>query len=59
MVRLPALQAGEWSRVLERHPDPTDLATGGELLPGYLWLDARGKVLHVGAAHFEVTEGDG
>jgi hypothetical protein len=37
----------EWIRVLERHPK------GVEALPGYVWLDAAGKVLHVEAARLE------
>jgi hypothetical protein len=52
----PALLAGEWYRVFERHPDPTDLSTGGKPLPGYIWIEAPGKLRHVWAAHFEVRE---
>jgi hypothetical protein len=32
-----------WTRVLERNPE----AMSPEPLPGYVWLDAPGKVLHV------------
>jgi hypothetical protein len=32
-----------WTRVLERNPE----AINPEPLPGYVWLDAPGKVLHV------------
>jgi hypothetical protein len=32
-----------WTRVLERNPE----AMNPESLPGYLWLNAPGKVLHV------------
>jgi hypothetical protein len=36
--------------VLERHPE--DYAA----LPGYVWLDTSGKVLHVEASHLEFRE---
>jgi hypothetical protein len=36
--------------VLERHPE------GVETLPGYVWLDTPGKVLHVEAARLEFRE---
>jgi hypothetical protein len=32
--------------VLERHPEPLGLAGHGAPLPGYVWLDTPGKVLH-------------
>jgi hypothetical protein len=42
----------EWTGVLKRneeamHPDP---------LPGYVWLDTSGKVLHVEAVRLEFRE---
>jgi hypothetical protein len=39
-----------WCPVLERHPE--DYAA----LPGYVWLDTSGKVLHVEASHLEFRE---
>jgi hypothetical protein len=36
-----------WVPVLERHPE------GVEKLPGYVWLDTPGKVLHVEASRLE------
>lgn len=36
----------EWTRRLERNPE----AMNPEPLPGYVWLDVPGKVLHVPAA---------
>ena len=43
----------EWTRVLERNPDAI---LHPEPLPGYVWLDTPGKVLHVEAAHLEFRE---
>jgi hypothetical protein len=40
-----------WVPVLERHPE------GAERLPGYVWLDSTGKVLHVEAARLESGHG--
>jgi hypothetical protein len=37
----------EWVHVLERHPDAV------EALPGYCWLDVRGRPLHVGEHELE------
>ena len=39
-----------WVPVLEFHPE------GVEALPGYVWLDTPGKVLHVEAARLEFWE---
>jgi hypothetical protein len=39
----------EWTRVLERNPD----AMNPEPLPGYVWLDTPGKLMHVEAARLE------
>jgi hypothetical protein len=39
-----------WVPVLERHPE------GVEKLPGYVWLDTSGKVLHVEASRLEFRE---
>jgi hypothetical protein len=39
----------QWVRVLERHPE------GTKALPGYVWLETPGKVLHVGANELEFT----
>jgi hypothetical protein len=39
----------QWTRVLERNPE----AMSPHPLPGYVWLDTRGKVLHVREAHLE------
>ena len=39
----------EWTRVLERNPD----AMNPKPVPGYVWLDTLGKVLHVEAARLE------
>ena len=38
----------QWTRVLERNPEAMNPA-----LPGYVWLDTPGKVLHVPEAHLE------
>jgi hypothetical protein len=40
----------EWTRVLERNPE----AMNPEPLPGYVWLDVPGKVLHVRIADLEI-----
>lgn len=45
-LKRPGLPTG-WVRVLERHPEPEGLAGDGFPLPGYVWLDAPGKVRHV------------
>ncbi len=39
-----------WVRVLERHPE------GDEALPGHVWLDTPGKVLHVGEHEHEFID---
>jgi hypothetical protein len=39
----------DWVRVLERNLE----AINPEPLPGYVWLDNPGKVLHVPAHHLE------
>jgi len=39
----------EWTRVLERNPE----AMKPDPLPGYVWLDTPGKVLHVQVAWME------
>jgi hypothetical protein len=39
----------EWTRVLERNEE----AMNPDPLPGYVWLDTPGKVLHVEAARLE------
>ena len=39
----------QWTRVLERNPE----AMNPDPLPGYVWLDTPGKVLHVQAARLE------
>jgi hypothetical protein len=39
----------DWTRVLERNPE----AMRPEPLPGYVWLDLPGKVLHVHAGDLE------
>jgi hypothetical protein len=44
-----------WTRVLERNP----AAMSPEPLPGYVWLDAPGRPLHVPLAHLEFRDGDG
>jgi hypothetical protein len=36
-----------WVQVLERHPE------GVEALPGYVWLDTPGKMLHVEVSRLE------
>jgi hypothetical protein len=41
-----------WTRVLERNPE----AMRPEPLPGYVWLDAPGKVLHVEADRLEFRD---
>ena len=43
----------QWTRVLERNPD----AMKPEPLPGYVWLDTPGKVLHVQVARLEFRNG--
>jgi hypothetical protein len=45
-----------WVPVLERHPEPLGLAGHGDTLPGHVWLDAPGKVLHVSASQLEFRE---
>jgi hypothetical protein len=42
----------EWTRVLERNEE----AMRPEPLPGYVWLDMPGKVLHVEVARLEFTD---
>jgi hypothetical protein len=42
----------EWTRVLEQQPD----ALNPKPLPGYVWLELPGKVLHVEAARLEFTD---
>ena len=44
----PGLPAN-WVRVLESHPE------GAQALPGYVWLDVPGKVLHVEERQLEFT----
>jgi hypothetical protein len=39
-----------WVPVLERHPE------GVKKLPGYVWLDTPGKVLHVEASRVEFRD---
>ncbi len=39
----------QWCRVLERNPE----AMNPEPLPGYVWLVAPGKLLHVEASRLE------
>ena len=39
----------DWVPVLERNEE----AMRPEPLPGYVWLDTRGKRIHVWAAHLE------
>lgn len=46
--RRPGLPT-EWTRVLERNPE----AMSPDPLPGYVWLDTPGKVLHVGEHEVE------
>jgi hypothetical protein len=43
-----------WTRVLERNLE----AMKPEPLPGYVWLDTPGKVLHVSAVALEFRDGD-
>jgi hypothetical protein len=38
-----------WTPVLDRNPD----AMNPEPLPGHVWLDTPGKVLHAAADHLE------
>jgi hypothetical protein len=45
----------EWTRVLERNED----AMNPIPLPGYVWLDTRGKRAHVWAEHLEIRDSDG
>ena len=40
-----------WTRVLERNPE----AMKPDPLPGYVWLDTPGKVLHADERHLEFT----
>jgi hypothetical protein len=40
----------EWTRVLDQHPE------GSKALPGYVWLDAPGKVRHVPERDLEFRE---
>lgn len=49
--RRPGLPT-KWTRVLERNPE----ATNPEPLPGYVWLDAPGKALHVGQDMLEFCD---
>ena len=51
--RYPAAYHRTWFRVLNRHPDP-----GVATMPGYIWIDVRGKVQSVWALHFEIAEGE-
>ena len=46
--RLPT----QWSRVLERNPE----AMNPDPLPGYVWLDTPGKVLHASEHKLEFTD---
>jgi hypothetical protein len=45
----------EWALVLERNED----AMRPEPLPGYVWLDTRGKRTHVWVEHLEIRDSDG
>jgi hypothetical protein len=47
----PGLPA-KWTRVLERNPD----AMNPEPLPGHVWLDTPGKVLHSDERHLKFTD---
>ena len=40
-----------WTRVLERNPE----AMNPVPLPGHVWLDTPGKVLHADERHLEFT----
>jgi hypothetical protein len=42
----------EWTRVVERNEE----AMRPEPLPGYVWLDTRGKRTHVWVAHLEFRD---
>ena len=42
----------EWTRVLERNPGAI---LNPEPLPGYVWLDTPGKVLHVQVSALEFS----
>ena len=49
--KLPGLPR-DWTRVLERNEE----AMNPEPLPGYVWLDTRGKRTHVWVAHLEFRD---
>ena len=42
----------DWTRVLERNPE----AMNPEPLPGYVWLETPGKVLHAAEHQLEFTD---
>ena len=42
----------QWSRVLERNPE----ARNPKPLPGYVWLDAKPRRMHVWADHLEFRD---
>jgi hypothetical protein len=44
----------EWTPILERNPE----AMNPDPLPGYVWLDTPGKVLHVEASRLEFRNGE-
>ena len=45
----------DWVLVLERN----EHAIRPEPVPGYVWLDTRGKRTHVWAEHLEIRDSDG
>jgi hypothetical protein len=42
----------KWTRLLEQNPE----ATNPDPLPGYVWLDMPGKVLHIDEHLLEFTD---
>jgi hypothetical protein len=50
-ARYPSVYHGKWFRMYDTHPDPSV-----KTLPGYVWIDALGKIRSIWALHFEIAE---
>jgi hypothetical protein len=49
--RYPSFYHAKWFRVYDTHPNPSV-----KTLPGYVWIDALGKMRGMWALHFEIAE---
>jgi hypothetical protein len=47
----PSFYHAKWFRLYDTHPDPRV-----KTLPGYVWIDALGKMRLMWATHLEIAE---